>query len=181
MKTIPGASRADIQPLETRWKGFRFRSRLEGRFAVFFSTLGLRFEYEPEGFDLGSAGRYLPDFYLPDVRWFAEVKPSTFLTAEEDKVAAFVAVTRKNLLMLDGPPGYHPYPGLVPADTGSGIVAEPHQWSLDIHRHRYAYLERRLWGDPDMAGATTEDLAIPLFSIKYQAAVNASRAERFGT
>lgn len=170
-----------ILPLETVWNGYRFRSRLEARWAKFFSVLGLRFEYEPEGFDLGAAGRYLPDFFLPDIRWFAEAKPSTFKTVEEDKVAAFVKITSHNLLMLDGPPRYGSIPGYVPAQTGYGIVAEPHHFSLDIHNYRNAYLEHRLWGEPDLAGATTEELAIPLFSIKYQAAVNASRAERFGT
>lgn len=49
--------------IETRYKGYRFRSRLEARWAVFFDTLGLKWEYEPEGFELPS-GRYLPDFHL---------------------------------------------------------------------------------------------------------------------
>lgn len=49
--------------IETRYKGYRFRSRLEARWAVFFDSLGLKWEYEPEGFELPS-GRYLPDFYL---------------------------------------------------------------------------------------------------------------------
>jgi nucleoside 2-deoxyribosyltransferase len=51
-----------IKAIETRYKGYRFRSRLEARWAVFFDALGLEWEYEPEGFDLGDAGWYLPDF-----------------------------------------------------------------------------------------------------------------------
>jgi hypothetical protein len=55
-----------LKAIETRYKGYRFRSRLEARWAVFFDALGLAWEYEVEGYDLGLAGWYLPDFWLPD-------------------------------------------------------------------------------------------------------------------
>ena len=65
-----------IKAIETRYKGYRFRSRLEARWAVFFDSLGTEWEYEKEGFDLGEPlGRYLPDFYLPKFAAWAEVKP----------------------------------------------------------------------------------------------------------
>lgn len=51
-----------IKPIETIYNGYRFRSRLEARWAVFFDALGVRYEYEPEGFELPSGRRYLPDF-----------------------------------------------------------------------------------------------------------------------
>jgi len=51
-----------IKPIETFYHGYRFRSRLEARWAVFFDALNVRFEYEPEGFDLGNGEYYLPDF-----------------------------------------------------------------------------------------------------------------------
>jgi hypothetical protein len=67
--------------IETRYAGCRFRSRLEARWAVFFDHLGVRWEYEPEGFHLSDGGFYLPDFRLllprdggEGVLW-AEVKP----------------------------------------------------------------------------------------------------------
>ena len=53
-----------MKAIETKYKGYRFRSRLEARWAVFFDALGLQWEYEPEGFDLGEAGWYLPDFRI---------------------------------------------------------------------------------------------------------------------
>lgn len=53
-----------IKAIETRYKGYRFRSRLEARWAVFFDGVGIQWEYESEGFDTGSA-RYLPDFRFP--------------------------------------------------------------------------------------------------------------------
>lgn len=50
-----------MQAIEVRYKGFRFRSRLEARWAVFFDALGIEYEYEPEGFRRGDI-LYLPDF-----------------------------------------------------------------------------------------------------------------------
>ena len=52
----------DIKPIETYYNGYRFRSRLEARWAVFFDALGVKYEYEPEGFKLPSGRMYLPDF-----------------------------------------------------------------------------------------------------------------------
>lgn len=63
-----------MQAIETHYAGYRFRSRLEARWAVFFDVFGLAYRYEPEGFELEGGGRYLPDFYLPDLRAWAEVK-----------------------------------------------------------------------------------------------------------
>jgi len=56
-----------IKAIETIYNGYKFRSRLEARWAVFFDSAGIRYEYEPEGYDLGDAGYYLPDFWLPDI------------------------------------------------------------------------------------------------------------------
>lgn len=64
-----------IQPIETRYAGCRFRSRLEARWAVFFDVLGIRWQYEPQGFHVGPRRRpYLPDFHLPALGWWIEVK-----------------------------------------------------------------------------------------------------------
>lgn len=70
--------------IPTIYDGCHFRSRLEARWAVFFNTLGIRWEYEPQGYYVGGmyAGQdgledsewYLPDFYLPDLGTWVEVK-----------------------------------------------------------------------------------------------------------
>jgi len=44
-----------ITAIETRYKGYRFRSRLEARWAVFFDALGVIWEYEKEGFEVPSS------------------------------------------------------------------------------------------------------------------------------
>lgn len=54
-----------VKAIETHYNGYRFRSRLEARWAVFFDTLGVDYRYEMEGFELPSGKRYLPDFYIP--------------------------------------------------------------------------------------------------------------------
>lgn len=58
---------SDIKAIQTEYKGYKFRSRLEARWAVFFDTLEVKWEYEPEGYDLGDGIYYLPDFLLHDV------------------------------------------------------------------------------------------------------------------
>lgn len=62
-----------IKAIETEYKNYRFRSRLEARWAVFFDTLGIEYQYEKEGFDLNGT-RYLPDFWLPKQDCFIEIK-----------------------------------------------------------------------------------------------------------
>lgn len=62
-----------IAPIETRYAGRRFRSRLEARWAVLFDHLEIRWQYEPQGFTIDGTN-YLPDFYLPGLCVWAEVK-----------------------------------------------------------------------------------------------------------
>lgn len=64
-----------IQPIQTRYAGHHFRSRLEARWAVLFDALGIRWEYEPQGYRVGPDRKpYLPDFWLPKERLWVEVK-----------------------------------------------------------------------------------------------------------
>jgi hypothetical protein len=67
-----------IHAIETHYAGHRFRSRLEARWAVFFDTLDIKWQYEPQGFVIpradGTGTPYLPDFLLPDCGTWIEVK-----------------------------------------------------------------------------------------------------------
>ena len=47
-----------------KWKGVTYRSVTEAKWAVFFTFLGIKFEYEPERIPLVSGETYLPDFRL---------------------------------------------------------------------------------------------------------------------
>jgi hypothetical protein len=62
-----------IKAIQTRYDGCHFRSRLEARWAVFFNSLGVKWEYEKEGYELLS-GKYLPDFWLPELGCWLEIK-----------------------------------------------------------------------------------------------------------
>jgi hypothetical protein len=63
-----------IKAIETEYAGCRFRSRLEARWAVFFDALSIKWLYEPQGYILGNGDAYLPDFWLPDLQLWVEVK-----------------------------------------------------------------------------------------------------------
>lgn len=93
-----------LTAIQTVFKGHLFRSRLEARWAVFFDQFirgGLKWEYEPEGFDLDGA-YYLPDFRVTSpegqVTWY-EIKPENgILTPKEDhKLKAFYAALNARL------------------------------------------------------------------------------------
>lgn len=61
-----------MSAIETWYRGYRFRSRLEARWACFWTHLETPLNYEPQGFVV--RGRpYLPDFKLPNGTW-VEVK-----------------------------------------------------------------------------------------------------------
>jgi hypothetical protein len=64
----------EAKAIETIYRGYRFRSRLEARWAVFFDAVGLPFEYEKEGFVLDDGTHYLPDFWLPTLKLWLEIK-----------------------------------------------------------------------------------------------------------
>ena len=77
---------AEIKAIDTEYNGYKFRSRLEARWAVFFDSLGIEYEYELEGFVLHDGTNYLPDFYLPQFHSYFEVKRKS-LEGEERKNA----------------------------------------------------------------------------------------------
>lgn len=103
-----------MKAIETRIYGCRFRSRLEARWAVFFTSLDLRWEYEPEGFEIDGEP-YLPDFrvWTPQRKpmWF-EIKPEhiqsdgkfeKFKAALEAEIDPYSCATPRAML-LNGDP-----------------------------------------------------------------------------
>ncbi len=62
-----------IPAIQTKYRGHQFRSKLEARWAVFLDTAKMRWEYEPERFNVNGIS-YLPDFYLTDMDCYFEVK-----------------------------------------------------------------------------------------------------------
>lgn len=72
-----------IKAIDTVYNGYKFRSRLEARWAVFFDTIGIKYEYEPEGITLSDGTLYLPDFYLPQFYSYFEVKRKSIKDTKE--------------------------------------------------------------------------------------------------
>ena len=99
-----------ITAIETTYRGYRFRSRLEARWAVFFDYLGMTWKYEVQGYLVGADKRpYLPDFWVQDIFCWVEVKgdPEALdLLLADDAVNASTGLPRtdpwgyKNLLIL---------------------------------------------------------------------------------
>ena len=90
--------------LPTRYGGILYRSRTEARWAVFFDHLGINALYEPEGYDLGNGIWYLPDFLLPDLDLFVEVKGEAPEPHEIEKARRLAEGTGKLVLIVVGPP-----------------------------------------------------------------------------
>jgi len=113
-----------IKSIETYYKGYLCRSRTEARWMVAFDKVEIKYEYEPEGFDLGKAGKYLPDFYLPQVDMYAEVKGRPFNIQELKKAKALALESKKVVLLLDGPPARKAYWGIHPDEYCADVKFE---------------------------------------------------------
>jgi hypothetical protein len=92
----------DLKPLETRYKGYLFRSRLEARWAVFYDALDVRWYYEFEGFDLGDGIVYLPDFFLPDLNVWIEIKGMKPTPFEAGKAGWLARTTGQRVYIFFG-------------------------------------------------------------------------------
>lgn len=91
----------DIRPLETTYRGIRFRSRTEAKWAVFYDAAGIHFDHEPQGWSLNGEP-YLPDFWLPAQRVWVECK-GTPPTAQEQHLASLLAQgTGNNVYIFHG-------------------------------------------------------------------------------
>jgi hypothetical protein len=112
-----------IKPIETFYKGYRFRSRLEARWAVFFDALGIKWEYEIEGYDLGGdIGYYLPDFWIPEFKSFLEIKPE-YLDKYDETCNKFISKIGKSIFLVCGSPWKYDgrWYGWDSNDSGGGI------------------------------------------------------------
>lgn len=88
-----------IKAIQTKYRGYHFRSRLEARWAVFFDAAHMKWEYEPEGFSVDGVP-YLPDFYLPDLDCYFEVKGT--YNYNTDLLKKFAVLSGKPLIIAEG-------------------------------------------------------------------------------
>ena len=95
-----------IKAIETEYNGYRFRSRLEARWAIFLDELGIAYEYEREGYEIASGVWYLPDFHIDD-GWL-EIKHNDYNDDSAlDKMGALVAGLKEPGIIVYGDPLDH--------------------------------------------------------------------------
>ncbi len=152
---------ATMRAIETRYHRYRFRSRLEARWAVALDVLSLPWEYEKEGYNLGPAGSYLPDFWLPTVTLRSDPRPGLWLEikgqgpteVEAGRCEALARVTGYPVVLFVGLPGREWEP-TDHTDSGyqyqyeAGTVGGPFWWDncmsfLQCHACRHVKVEYR--------------------------------------
>ena len=164
-----------FQPIETVWRGYRCRSRLEARWLVFFDALDIRVRYEQEGYQLSTGEWYLPDLYLPDVGWYAEIKPESPQGADFDKAYRLAQDSRKAVMLLNGPPDFLLYNVVFPHGPGEDPLVCDVLLDVDYHGRRFYDGQHRFFTDAGHANFCEESQ----FSPQYRAAVYAARGARF--
>ncbi len=91
------------QGKRTFFAGDSFRSQLEVRWALFFKALDIDYVYEKEAYPLLS-GWYLPDFWLPKLNVFVEVKPWIGGVIDSARYNELAQTTGFPLLCVQGRP-----------------------------------------------------------------------------
>lgn len=96
----------------TKYRGVDFCSRIEATYAKFFDELGLQWAHERQGYEGvidGKKTRMLPDFWLPDLQCFIEIKPRDDYDRDKPRmvtnvtdVPVYVAFDFPNRLASDG-------------------------------------------------------------------------------
>jgi hypothetical protein len=164
--------------IETQWGGWLFRSRLEARWAVLFDYLKIAFQHEPEGFEFPDGSRYLPDFYLPQVKMFAEVKPVNFTDEEKNKCKMLCDSTMAPCLYLVGPPDFSTYwaTHAIQPEIQDRYETD-YLLDIDWHNRRLYNDEHRFFGNcKEYWHGNLTELA---FTDPYREAVHLSRSIRF--
>lgn len=158
-----------LQPIETHYAGHRFRSRLEARWAVFLDTLGVKWEYEPQGYELGPLpasviqrmadeqlrepqpedsehlGAYLPDFWLPAQAAWLEIKGAEPSDHEWRRLYRFMDLTDQRAFVAVGP---------LPDPRTIEEHGHPQEDGFEIYTygdHHYAWTRCRWCGFFDLA------------------------------
>lgn len=162
-----------IKPIETKYKGFRFRSRLEARWAIFFDMIGLKYEYEVEGFEMNGI-RYLPDFYIPCLdRWF-EIKAKPLSEYEMKKCEEFCFNKDNENIKFSVLVGS---PEVVKIDKFAGIMEYVWEWPSEMYpenvrfqapeelseKEYYSRFMRGVWVVPDV---TEEELTLAVIAAR---------------
>ena len=137
-----------MQAIDTFYNDHFFRSRLEARWAVYFDSLKEKWEYEPEGFIPENGVKYLPDFYIPSLDSYVEVKPS--INLEEGDMDGILKLYKD-----DFENKWKPFSKNKKLLLAVGLPHASSMWLLDINfKHDemmmvypFAYLEKESYGN----------------------------------
>lgn len=81
-----------IKPKRTKYGDVLYNSKTEAQWAVFFDCLGIEYIYEPRCAEVETGCRVVrhkPDFLLPELSKYVEIKPTEPLGIENTKAAAW--------------------------------------------------------------------------------------------
>lgn len=90
---------------EVAYSGRIFVSGLEARWALFLDLLGINWDFEPSHYQLADRLWYKPDFYLPELHIWLEVKGIPFFARSDALAKAVLSVSGPSPL----PQREHPY------------------------------------------------------------------------
>lgn len=152
-----------IKAIETRYGEHLFRSRLEARYAIFLDAIGEEWIYEPETYDLDGEW-YLPDFWLPRMKCFLEIKGPLPNESEVSKCRKLQYHSGHAVILVHGLPNQNDAVWFAwdCGDSGGGIGEYYTKWGMvdgeltlvmrDYKPNRYYFTEE--WKS---ACATTDD------------------------
>lgn len=101
---IQGRACLPMKVLPTKFRGTEYRSKTEAMWAAYFYFLNVPFVYEPDTYDLGESGCYIPDFYLPNLDCFVEIKPDVIIEGRESPCYALAEDSGKTVFLIHGRP-----------------------------------------------------------------------------
>lgn len=92
-----------MKVIPTEYNGYRFRSRLEARWAVFMDVLKVPFLYDPDAYEFNGVG-YLPDFFIPSIGAFLEIKPVKPAKSEQVIYSSLAQFTKQRVFLAHQAP-----------------------------------------------------------------------------
>ena len=90
--------------LDTYFNRIVFRSKTEAMWAVFLSKLKIEYCYEPRKFALASGHSYIPDFWIPSLNIWIEIKCGVLSEEEKVKIKGLHELEGKPVYVLNGFP-----------------------------------------------------------------------------
>lgn len=157
-----------MKAINTIYKDYLFRSRLEARWAIFFDEIGLVWEYEKEGFELFNGEKYLPDFYFPQLKFYGEIKSDDFILDKRHE--KFVKESFMPLVIFDGLPwkcNYDMYFILAGDDIFDHTIdlkfnINPKEFGCTIEKNYYSVSKKNV--NPFAYTLISQDTGLPIIA-----------------